>query len=677
MKTWLNYILFFALLLWRTLSFAALNAPSLRCLDVKANGDVELSWVIPTDPTVVFDSYQIFHSTALSGPYNLIATIPVYAQDNWLHIGANAQTTPGFYYIITVSDAPAFQYSIPSDSLGTMMLTTLNPLNGTAPLSWNSLQMPPLSTSGSYNVLYEYPTGIWNAAGNTFATSFLDTIDICNDQINFRIEQSDASGCISVSSIDGDIYQNIIPPDIPELDSVSVNPATQNAVIGWQPSSSGDTEGYIIYLFTGVWMPIDTVWGINTTTYENTSSTADLNYESYCVAAIDSCATTSPLTTGHSTIFLNSTVDPCNRSVNLSWSAYSGFPGIDNYIIYYAENGGTWSVLDVVSNTTVQYEILNLEDDSNYCFYISAVSINGETSSSNFSCELLNFPELPAYVYIRYASVIGDGSVDVKWVNDRNVYVLGYSLQRSLSPDGPWVSIDYKAYTATPEYSFSDLNANAHLQSVFYRVAVIDSCSNEAMYSDTARTIFLQGDPLNDLSNELRWNDYEGWPAGAQEYRLHRMIDHVAEPASAANFPDGTEYYSDDVASFYMSYGLFSYQLECIEAAGNPLGYADTTWSNQIVIQQLPRLFIANAFSPTGYNKTFCPFGVYVDHTAYSFIIFNELGEEMFNTTDFYECWDGTNDGSPAPCAVYHYILRMTLPGDLAFTKRGHITLLR
>jgi len=677
MKEWPKYILFFILLLWGTQSFAALNAPSLRCLDIKSNGDVELSWVIPADPTSVFDSYQIFHSATLAGPYTMVATVSVYAQNTWLHAGANAQTTPGFYYMITVSDAPAYQYSAPSDTLQTMMLTALNPLNGTAPLNWNALHVPPLATSGNYSIFYEYPAGVWNSAGTSMSTAFLDTIDICNSQINFRIEQTDASGCVSVSSVDGDIYQNIIPPEIPVLDSVSVNPATQNAILGWQPSASEDTEGYIIYIFTGVWTPIDTVWGINTTSYENAASTADANSESYCIAAIDSCATTSPLTPGHSTIYLNSTVDPCNRSVNLSWTAYSGFPGIDEYVVYISENGGAWSVLDVVTNTTTTYDVLNLEDDSTYCFYVTAVSTNGFTSSSNNTCKLVDFPELPSYVYIRHASVETDGSVYLKWVNDRNVYVIGYALQRSQSPDGPWTLIDYQVYTATPEYTFTDATASANLHSVYYRVAVIDSCSNEAMYSDTVRTIYLSGEPLSDLTNELFWNDYEGWPTGAQEYRLYRMIDNVPDAAPIATFAPGSEYYIDDVASFFLSYGLFTYRLEGIEAAGNPLGYSDTTLSNRIEIQQLPRLFIANAFSPTGYNKTFCPFGVYIDHTTYSFIIFNELGEEMFNTTDFYECWDGTNDGAPAPVGVYHYILQMTLPGDQHFTKRGHITLIR
>ena len=91
-------------------SYSALDAPSLRCIDVKPNGDVEIFWVAPSDPTSVFDSYQIFYSSTAGGTFNLVATIPVYNQNSWIHLGANAQNVPVYYYMKTVSDAPAYQY---------------------------------------------------------------------------------------------------------------------------------------------------------------------------------------------------------------------------------------------------------------------------------------------------------------------------------------------------------------------------------------------------------------------------------------------------------------------------------------------------------------------------------------------------------------------------------------
>ncbi len=672
-------IAIFVLLVQTQLLWGALNAPSLRCLDTKSNGDVELIWVVPSDPGGVFDEYEIFYSTSLAGPYIQIANINIYAQSNYLHVGANAQIQQGFYYMVTRSDAPTYQYSSESDTLSTIMLSVANPLNGTAPMNWNQLHNPVLPTSGNYSIYYEYPIGIWNLSGTSSSTFFTDTIDICNSFINFRIEQPDAMGCISVSSIDGDIYQNLIPPEIPILDSVSVDRLTQNATLGWQPSASGDTEGYIIYQFlAGVWTPIDTVWGIGTTSYENLLSNADTNPESYCIAAIDSCGITSPLTNGHTSTILTASADICGRSIELGWTEYLGFSGgVAQYDIFFSENGSPFTLLTSVSGSTTQFTANGLNDGSNYCYYINAVSLLGLHSSSEIACVSVNFPDLPSYIYIRTASVQPDGSVFIHWIVDPTVYVKAFSLQNSFSASGPFLSIDYHTFSGQSDYNFNDLITNANDRPVFYRVVVIDSCNNEAMSSDTAKTIHLHGKALSDLTNEIEWNDYEGWPTGIQELRLYRSVDGIPDPIPIATFPPGFGNSIDDVATFILSNGLFTYRLEAIEAAGNPFGFVDTASSNSFSIQQIPRIFIANAFAPDGYNKTFCPMGVFIDHNSYSFIVFNKLGEEMFNSTNFNECWDGNNDGSPAPLGVYHYVLSLELPDGQSFHKKGHIILIR
>lgn len=672
------FFVFLMLLCVRTL-FAALDPAELRCLDVKDNGDVELTWLIPSDPTVVFDAYLIYHSNVLGGPYNLVGTVNIYAQTTFLHVGANAQVQVGYYYLQTRSDAPIFQYSVPSDTLITIMLSAANPLNGTAPLSWNALHTPVLLSSQIYEVFYEYPATIWNAAGTTTNLSFLDTIDICNSQINFRIEQNDASGCRSVSAVDGNIYQNIIPPEIPQMDSVSLDPLSQNAILGWQASPSGDTEGYIIYQFIGgVWTPIDTVWGINNTYYENLSSNADNESESYCVAAIDSCGVTSPMTLGHSSVFLDITLDVCSDKVNLNWTQYNSFlSGLDHYELYISENAGAFSLLTNLAATEDSTSIQALNDGSTYCIYIVAVSVAGISSSSNFRCFTVNKPSLPSYIYLRYASVNNTGDVEISWILDETQVVQAYALQRSTSSSGPWTTIDYQLYAGIPAYTYIDNTAETSRQDYYYQLVVYDSCGNEAMFSNMARTILLSGDALNNLSNELQWNDYEGWTGGALDYSVYRSIDAVYESTPTVVLMPFTGWYFDDVSSFLISEGLFTYRIMAVENIGNPFLYTDTAWSNEISVQQIPRLYIPNAFAPEGYNQVFIPFGVYIDHESYSLHIFNKLGEEMFSTSNFFEGWDGRNDGKLAPLGVYNYILTLTLPGGKEFVKRSHVTLLR
>src|SRR4029079_17327132 len=104
---------------------------------------------------------------------------------------------------------------------------------------------------------------------STQSLNYVDSISICNSQVNYRIEIGDSLGCISVSNVDGDIFQDPIIPDIPVMDSVSVS-ASNTALIGWTQSTSPDVVGYVVYQFlNGIWTAIDTVWGGTTTSYEN------------------------------------------------------------------------------------------------------------------------------------------------------------------------------------------------------------------------------------------------------------------------------------------------------------------------------------------------------------------------------------------------------------------------
>ena len=52
-----------------------LDPPTLRCASVNVAGDVTLTWTAPADPGGDFNSYEIYHSNSLAGPYTLIFTI--------------------------------------------------------------------------------------------------------------------------------------------------------------------------------------------------------------------------------------------------------------------------------------------------------------------------------------------------------------------------------------------------------------------------------------------------------------------------------------------------------------------------------------------------------------------------------------------------------------------------
>ena len=79
--------------------------------------------------------------------------------------------------------------------------------------------------------------------------------------------------------------QTIIPPLITHI---SIDSISNQVEIVWA-NSSPETEGYIIYKkdYFGLWIPLDTILGIENTYYKTNNSTAQLQIETYSVTAFD------------------------------------------------------------------------------------------------------------------------------------------------------------------------------------------------------------------------------------------------------------------------------------------------------------------------------------------------------------------------------------------------------
>ena len=63
---------------------AQVGAPSLRCASVNNINDIVLTWVIPSDPSGLFTSYEIYSSPTTSG-FALVGTVNTYTQNTYSH----------------------------------------------------------------------------------------------------------------------------------------------------------------------------------------------------------------------------------------------------------------------------------------------------------------------------------------------------------------------------------------------------------------------------------------------------------------------------------------------------------------------------------------------------------------------------------------------------------------
>ena len=104
-----------------------------------------------------------------------------------------------------------------------------------------------------------------------------------------------------------------------------------------------------------------------------------------------------------------------------------------------------------------------------------------------------------------------------------------------------------------------------------------------------------------------------------------------------------------------------------------------TTISDAVVGKTLiDQIFVPNAFNPNSSipaNRTLKVYGFVIQ--SMQFMIFNQWGEKVFESTNQSVGWDGTYKGKPSPSGVYIYVLKMSLINGTISEMKGSISLIR
>ncbi len=646
-------------------------APQLRCLSVNAAGDVTLTWIIPPDPSALFTKYEIWHSQTPFG-FAPVGTVNIYGQTSFTHVsGGLGNNQSQYYYVKTISSAGTAT-STPSDTLRSIFLNLSAPFLSIGVCNWNALKIPPLpSTSTTFTVSRQEAPGPWTTiyTGNKF--NYNDTITQCSVNYNYKIENSDASGCVSNSNISGHYFEDGYGPHIVIMDSASVNAAGQT-VFGWEPSSSGDAIGYIINeVVNNVLVPIDTVYGINNTSFTFTGTS---NSDIYTIVAMDSCGKVSVPSINQTKMVSNSSYDLCSRTANLTWTAYVNLPeGVLHYKIYYAVNGGTLTLLDSTTNTS--YAHTNLNPNDTYCYTIRVVNSDRSiTASANPTCVLAKAPQGPGYVYIRSVSVNAGKQVVITYAVDNTKPFKGATIFKS--EDGVnFNAISFNASTASSLQVYVDGDVNTTDKNYYYRVQITDSCGNPGSFSNTSKTILLHVSHDNDnlFYNTLTWDDYTSWSGNVASYNIYRAINGAFNPVPISNVSFMTKTYTDDVQDFVSDQGKFSYYVEAVEGAGNIYGFNDVASSNPADAYVEVNVFVPNAFAPKGINTVWLPVAQFVEKTDYKVMVFDRWGTKIFETHSDTEGWTGNG----ATDDVYVYIIEYKNARGEYIQLKGHLNIVR
>ena len=675
-------ITFFLSIFFQNNSLANLPAPVIQCVSVLPNGNVSLTWN-PISSSPIFTSYKIFRVNGST--LTQIGTETIISQNSFTHTGINAHNT-SFRYIIGTfcSSSGITNYS---DTVSSIKLNVNNPANGLAILNWNKIFTPinNVTASNTYLIYREFPIGNWvlidsTQYGNEY---YRDTITVCNDSINYKIVNKNTS-CSSTSSIDGDWFQDVLPPSSPVIKNISVDKLTNKAIISWNKSTPNDTKAYIILKKIGsAWIVIDTVWGINNTSYLYNLSTAGSNSECYGIAAFDSCWYGSPLSPNtsamgdpHCSIFASTTQSICDKTITVNWNYYSGWTaGVNKYLIYYKLNNST----EVFAGTTSlnNFTLTNIYPDSNYCFVIKGVSNDfKDTAISNFSCAVSKYPRISDTNYLQVATIETENHIKIRIYTAPNNKIKGYDIERSENGSS-FSKIGFVPKSPIP-ISYDDFTPYTSEIKYYYRVIPIDSCdSPTTKVSNTAETIFLTTNSNSaNFENTLSWTEYKTWDGNIKEYEIYRQLG-TTPAIKIGTVPNNIFTYSDDISTFYSSSdnGEFCYYIQAVENT-NQFGFSEKSKSNESCTSLKSLIYIPNAIYIDGYNKEFKPVIGFANFTSYSLQIFNRSGIEIFNTNDIKQAWDGKHKEKIVPNGVYIYVLLIKDSNGKPIQKSGYVTVI-
>jgi hypothetical protein len=575
-------------------------------------------------------------------------------------------------------------------SIAPIIILTANfPLLEMAQLSWSTSDS---TIPGTYFVERKEATAVlWDELAQVAYNGSLDFTDTISypyctsTRLYYRIrfEATDPANNAISNEVDEFLFDQTFPEDVQNI-VVSIN-SNSNPVITWNQILGDDISGYMICRFNG------SLWPVYTTVPADSNSYTDLNADAcdqsyyYVIITKDKCSRESaPLydTNYQRTIKLDLPhIDECERLAKLSWNPYNDMPGgLGGYKIFRKINYGVPAEVTTIlpSATTSYNDAYQFVNGQNYTYYIQAYSISGTVFST--SCQqtrLYSGSDVPDSVYITKVSVINDTYVHIAFHSSPDSTVKELILERSDDGGTTYSAIDSLSILGdfVPEDHFmNDTTADVHSQSYSYRLVAYDYCLTTKIYSNISKTIFLQCSSTQ-TENSLDWNFYESWIKEVEGYKVYRTVEGQAT-IDSSYLLSSINSYTDPLQGVDPTKKV-CYWVVAAEKPGNPYLNDATSVSNTCCIIKGATLHMPNAFRPGGLNNRLRPITTFVDPQSFKMTIVSRWGQQLFETTDMVNGWDGVINGQLAPPGLYAYIITYKSIGGQEYTKRGTVFVLR
>lgn len=465
-------------------------------------------------------------------------------------------------------------------------------------------------------------------------TEFPHTLGVQNTSWRYYI--TTYTECGGVDSLRSDtVAVDITYPSNIELDSISYNIETQDIIAGWKANPSKDTKHYEVFDYSsgsGDLLGKTEQLGFNVTEQRNGRFPVVL-------ATLDSCNLSSLLSNPHETTHLNGTIDSCSNTINLKWSLYVGWEGVDSQALFVSKNKKKFTRANSFGSneTEVQYNDFILGDTVR--FFVRTYK-GGKSTSSNTKLFETRKLIIPQNLDLRLVDV-DDNMLKIRWLCENQKDIKEFNIYCSQN-NSAFVKIEtVTADLGNETYVYTDEKNNPNDQSFLYYVSCTDKCNNKSLSSDTSASLFL------DTNNTIVHNKYIGWKNGVSLYSIEEKngftwntIDNNAD-----NFK------TSDIQSL-------SGCLRIAAKENNSQDGENIAHSNVVCKTKPLKYYITTAINPDGVNTQFVVKGESIDTNKSLFYIYSRWGELIKEGT-LDQGWNGKYRGKKVQSGAYVYLVKV------------------
>jgi gliding motility-associated-like protein len=462
-----------------------------------------------------------------------------------------------------------------------------------------------------------------------------------------------------------------------------VDTANGNVYIKWKPSPSDTLDRYIIW----EWRKIGDGYaafeigniGADTLEYWDDTTTPGEKPISMTVAASWDGWDPSPLAEIHTTMFITTQYDSCEKEMKLSWTPYIGWDSLlVKHEIYFKIDNGSYTKLTETDNDSTNCTHNNIEDNRVYCYFVKAVRNDGIFSFSNITCRNVQHPLHPQWIDAEQASVPEENQVSVDFYIEESGEVTSYRLYRRTGPGKPLLPIQDFTDVSGPALNYIDQDPILSTQKQYqYQLYSLDVCGDSVVGSNISGNVVLQVNSTS-LQAFLSWTPYTEYEAGVKSYLIYRilnmgdpqLINEVYAPDTA--FTDNLDFVSGSDIEDEICYFLVAGEND-----GGFRGKKGSSRSNTTCISVTPEILMPNAFTPNddGRNDIIKPVLTFIPQ-KYIFQVFDRWGSQIFSTQNPDDGWNGSVKGrGKASEGVYIYYILLTTSKGIEVEQRGEITL--